>query len=608
LLAIIEQRLPVTDDPAELAKLYWETARVRREQGDVPGALEALEHVRIIDENHVGALALTAEVLLRRGELAEAARALARLAAVQTAPPTNRITAAVAAVDLYERKLHRHDLALDVLLNLHANDLTTLPVRERLARAAAQAHAWPEAVAILEQLMHERPTREGRIEAARLAIAIRIHRMRAPMEALGAIAKLLEEAPSDRETLEALIALCTDDPLVTEDGRHALEGWLVKGRDALIMSLHTTPNNTDGLHLLARVARGLGNADLEQSARSCASALEKIPAERAFGSSPRTHSRPRGSQLSSVGGERVSARARPASLTSFPIQRCLAPGDEGPMADLFAALAPSITAAWGPNLDSLGVHSRRDRVDPRAGLALYREIAELAALFDIGEPNVYVGGQDSDSAWGVHAAKGAPYTLVVGASVSAPLDPNARAQIVSALLALRRPSASAAAFEASAIEAIFRAICNICNVPISSMQATFDPRAESIERRLSKAVTRSQKATLYVLCQAAVASGQTASQWATRAQASTMRVAALASGDARVALRIGLQRRAAHPLESALPHQPNPGAEMRNAADAADAADAAAVQGDPGALDVLRFMLSRPYFDLRRALGWSVES
>ena len=64
-------------------------------------------------------------------------------------------SAGVAAVDLYENKLDRFDKALEILLALHAAKLSSLPVRERLARAAGQA--------ILErqQRLLERVERDG---------------------------------------------------------------------------------------------------------------------------------------------------------------------------------------------------------------------------------------------------------------------------------------------------------------------------------------------------------------------------------------------------------------------------------------------------------------
>ena len=64
-----------------------------------------------------------------------------QVAWIETAPAKNRVTAGVAAVDLYENKLDRFDKALEILLVLHRAKLSSLPVRERLARANKVARA-----------------------------------------------------------------------------------------------------------------------------------------------------------------------------------------------------------------------------------------------------------------------------------------------------------------------------------------------------------------------------------------------------------------------------------------------------------------------------------
>ena len=132
MLELVGRRLSVCDEPTEIAKLFWEQARVLREKGDQEGALKALENVTMLEPDHVGALALTGEIAIRRGKFEDAADALARLALLEAAPGKNRVTAGVAAVDLFENKLNRFDRALEILLVLHRAKLSTLPVRERL--------------------------------------------------------------------------------------------------------------------------------------------------------------------------------------------------------------------------------------------------------------------------------------------------------------------------------------------------------------------------------------------------------------------------------------------------------------------------------------------
>ena len=161
---------------------------------------------------------------------AEAAEKLAHLASLDQAPPKNRVTAGVAAVDLYENKLESPTRALEVLLLLHKAKLSTLPVRERLAKAAARTGSWEEATAILEELMNERPERDGRIDAARLAMAIYRDKLDAKPRAARAVAKLLEEAPGDGEALDLALE-------IDFDGKR---GLLERARTTLLASCSRT--------------------------------------------------------------------------------------------------------------------------------------------------------------------------------------------------------------------------------------------------------------------------------------------------------------------------------------------------------------------------------
>ena len=547
LLDLAGRRLEVTDDAQEIAKLYWEIARVLREKGDPDGALEALEHVTMFDENHVGALALTGEIFIRRGMFAEAAEKLARLATVQLAPPKNRITAGVAAVDLYENKLGRHDLALDVLLALHEAKLTTLPVRERLARAAARTGSWMEATRILEELMLERPERDGRIEAARLAIAIHRDRLHAAYGAVAAVTKLLEEAPGDGEALDLVIGLDAAIP--------QRRGLLERGRDAVLMALHETPGSLENQRRLARISHALGDSALEQSALSCAVALGGPD-----GSSE---------QMVVLLGSK-KPRVPQVAMTETMLKQILAPGDDGPVAELFVALGPTLGEALGPQLAALGV-TKKDKVDARAGISLRNEIATWAGAFGIKEFDLYVGGKDPG---GVQGIPGETPAIVVGSGVNAPLSPTTRARIARELLAVVRGTTVTRWRDDATIAAIVVAACNIAKVPVS--HPPFAVLAE-VERLIGKAINRKTKAAIAPICKMAVSTAQDARQWAARARASQGRMGVLASGDVSVVLADVF----GEPVERL----------------------GAVARDDLRAHELLRFVLSRPYFDLRRSLG-----
>ena len=140
----------------------------------------------------------------------------------------------IAAVDLYENKLRETDKALEVLVELHQSGLSTLPVRERLARAAAKTSvAGRHATQILEELMKERPTSEGRIEAARLAMAIWRD-------------KLTAAARAPTRGREAARGGSRGRRSARPGARHQVHNMLARellsrGRDALVASLEDSP-------------------------------------------------------------------------------------------------------------------------------------------------------------------------------------------------------------------------------------------------------------------------------------------------------------------------------------------------------------------------------
>jgi tetratricopeptide (TPR) repeat protein len=547
LLTLVERRLLVTDEPQEIQKLYWEQARVLREKGDQDGALSALEHVTMLDPDHVGALALLGEINIRRGNFEQAAISLGRLAVLDAAPAKNRVTAGVAAVDLYENKLNQFDKALEVLLALHRAKLSTLPVRERLARAAARTGTWKEATAILEELMNERPTPDGRIEAARLAMAIHRDRLNDPQGAARAVVKLLEESSIDGEALDML--------LQTEHPADVRERLLKAARTSLVESLQSRPTELPGVRRLVKVSRALSDDALQQAALGVLMSLgaADAQAEGAF------------AQLASR-----KARAPQIAISEAMLKSILAPGDEGPVAELFVALGPTLAEAFGPNLQACGV-GRRDKVDPRSGLALRNEIAAWAGAFGVKEFDLYVGGKDSLAVQGI---PGDTPALVVGADVKTPLSPATRGRVARELLAMARGTTVVRSRDDITVAAIVVAACGQAEIRVD--HPPYAVLAE-VERLLGKALGRKTRKLLPDICRNIVSSNADARAWSRRALASQDRVAVIASGDPAVILAEVL---------GASPEKLG-----------------AAVKGNARAEELLRFTVSPKYLEIRRALG-----
>jgi tetratricopeptide (TPR) repeat protein len=546
LLKLIERRLQHTDEPPEISKLFWEQARVLREKGDSDAALKALENVTMLEPDHVGALALTGEIFIRRGMYQEAAANLARLAKIEDAPAKNRATAGVAAVDLYENKLNRPELALEVLLALHRAKLSTLPVRERLARAAARTGAWREATSILEELMNERPEVEGRVEAARLAMAIYRDRLGEPQGAVSAVLKLLSESPGDGEALDMLIALQAD-PMTKER-------LLRHGREVTLQMLQNAPADLPGVRRVGHISRMLMEEGMQQAALSVALALGG----------------PDG-QTEQTLGQLLAKKARvPQIALTEPIFRhILAPGDDGPLAQLFVLLGPTLAEALGPSIAALGV-TKKDKVDPRSGLGLRNEVAAWAGAFGIHEFDFYVGGKDPVAVQGI---PGEVPAVVMGPQVGSPLNPMTRARVARELLAIVRGTTVTRWRDDTTIAAIVVAACNIADVRVDS--PPYAMLAE-IEKLVGRAIARKTKKLLPEICRSIVASGADARAWAHRALASHNRVAVVAAGDVSVVL-----------------------ADLLGAAP--QITDVA--RHDARAHELFRFVLSPAYLEIRRALG-----
>jgi len=552
LLDLVARRLTVAEDPAEIAKLFWERARVLRGKGEREEALTALENVRMLEPDHVGALALAGEIYITLGRFDEAADHLAQLARHTEAPTQQRLISGVAAADLFENKLALPERAFEVLERLHEGKLSTLPVRERLAKLATKTGAFEKAVRVLELLMNERDTQSGRIEAARLAIAIYREKLKVPERAQTAVEKLLFEAPDDGEAIELLLS-----GAIPQTRARPL---LARAQAALVQRLTEKPMDADRMIWLAKVAQSLGNMPQRQAALGALSAMG------------------RGSP--DIDKELVGLDRRVASLPKMVIDdRALPnladPEDRGAVAELVRVMAPVITEALGPGLQALGV-TKKDRIEPRVGLPLRTEIAAWAGALGIGEFELYVGGSDPG---GVRALSLETPAVVVGSQVTAPLGPLHRQAVARELYALRRGTTVLTQRAPEDVAAIIVAACRIADVELSA--PPFAMLAE-FHRLLAKETgnwaARRVRKQLPDLARAVALESPDLLGWVRAATSSLDRMAAIAAGD--VSWVLGGRARA----------DIGEGREERTRAER-----------------LLSFVLSPVYLDLREQLGMGVR-
>ncbi len=547
-LELIDLRVQVCEDTIELTKMYWERARVLRRMGDQEAALKSLKDVTMLEPDHVGALALSGEISITRGEFAEAAPLLARLATLDEAPQQQRLMSGVAAVDLYEKRLKKPDKALEVLLGLYRDGLSTLKVRERLARTSARVGNWDEAVKILERLMEERDSSEGRAEAARLAMAIYRDKLNAPQRAAKAVRKLLIEVGDDREGVQLLIR---ND--VSED----LKSVAVPNALRLLLERHAAdPFDRERVELIAEIAESQGNEDLCRAALGCAQVLGNDSDE----------------LRATIAN--ISARADKVPELVLDADAILAIADNedaGPIPEIFAQVATAVSDALGPSLKSEKV-GRKHRVD--GGERLRIEISHWMGALGFTDFELYMGGRDAQAVKGV---AGDRPMLVVGEEIKAPLDMKGRSAIAREVFALRRGTTSVIYCDEHTVASIVTAVCIDAGVSVPA--PPYAVYAE-VQRVIKKAMSRKLRKLVVDACQRAASSQQDALEWVEAARRSIDRMALIASGDP------------ASVVDQIVGPVGTPGR--------------ANLTTDDRAKRLLVFALSSEYMDLRRKLGMGV--
>jgi cellulose synthase operon protein C len=505
LLDLIARRLTVAEDPDEIAKLFWERARVLRGKGDREGALTALENVRMLEPDHVGALALSGEIFITVGRFEEAASHLAELAAQPQAPTQQRLMSGVAAVDLFENKLKDPVRALAVLTALHSARLSTLPVRERLAKVATKAGAFDQAVAALELLMNERDSRDGRIQAARLALAIYRDKLKQPAAARAAVEKLLAESPDDGEAIDLVLSGAIPESLARP--------LLARAQVTLVQRLTDNPLDAERVLWLAKVAQFLGNMPQRQAALGALSAIGR--------GSPEVDK-----ELANL--DRRVSNGPKIAIDDASLPNLADPDDRGAVAELMRVMATTITEALGPNLQAFGV-TKKERVDPRAGLPIRNEVAAWAGALGIGDFELYVGGSDPGA---VRALALETPAIIVGAAVTAPLSPIHRQALARELYALRRGTTVLGHRESDDVAALIVAACRLGGVELSA--PSFAMLGE-FQRLLTKEASgwgsRQLRKVLPDLARAVANESPDLLGWVRAATSSLDRMAAIAAGD-----------------------------------------------------------------------------
>lgn len=502
LLELCQRRLTVQVSPDELLELEWERARAARQLGDTRTAASALDRVLGVDRNHVGALTLLGEIYLTTQRYPEAADVLARLSSLEGAAPEQRLQSGLYAVDLFENQLNATGRALEVLLGLHRAGLSNLPVRERLARAAAKSESWDDAVIVLEQLMFERSTPEERAEAARLALAIHRDRRHDVRSAGHAVEALLSHVPHDAEALDLALGGELDPQLTARLMR--------QGEQALALRLRQDPFQLESLRRLARIADRTGSIALRQVSLGALVALGHGPSS----------------------GARAELAALDQRICSTPsvawtpelLLELADPEDQGPIAQLLALVAPHLTRALGPDLKTFQV-TRRERIPPSSGLPIRNEVAAWVGALGLGDFELYQSGVAADR---IVALATEPLSVILGSRVTAPLGPFQRQELVRALYALSRQRGVLTQLDELEVAALVVALCHLGGVTLAAPNYA---RQGDFQRQLDRVLPRKLRKMLPDFAAGVQQNESDVGNWVRAALSSLDRAATIVVGD-----------------------------------------------------------------------------
>ena len=408
LIGVVADQLDATDDPAELAKLFYEQARLLRSEGDREGALAALDSVRMLEPDHVGAIALEVEIRVSLEQWAEAVASLQALAAADV-PASQKRLARLGAADFLHKHLGDPRRALGELQHVVDLGLADAALYSRLAEIAVAGGMFEEAIAALRQAA-DGSSGSARASFERQAASLYHERMGDDRSAVEGYRRALSVVPMDLAAGQALADLLVD-PV---DRQQLSEKFELSVREALAED----PTDDDALRCLRAAAEWRGERDLERLALEALLALDLATGEEA-----EAHA-----SLSTL----AAPRSVPLGTTALANLR--ASGDHGPAGDLARLIVDTVAEMDRLEPATYGV-GKGDLVNPKLSHALRDEVTSIARLFETSVGDFYVGGTELRQIVAVPGKKAPAWIL--GDRVQSPLTAGQRFVIGQLSMAIR---------------------------------------------------------------------------------------------------------------------------------------------------------------------------
>ena len=517
LTALLRRRLQLIDHPEDLIRLYYELARHERKRGALSEALEALDNVLMLDDEHLGALGLSAEIQTARGNFAEAVVALDRLANAGSLPRAQRRLAALGAADFLEHKLDNRAGALERLEQLLILTPDDAKLHVRVAELAERHEQFERSASALERAVEIESDSDVRI-----ALSVRLgdllaQRLGRKVEAVSAYRRALEWAPGHVDAARSLLSITADDDVLS---RVELE---VRG---IAREQPRDPETLRKLHTLAGLKHDEDLAFVALSALHALAAVKGIGGLRAD---------ERESFASAEQKARSCGFTAAAVLSDGELRAFLAPSLDGRAQQLLSAVFASASSAV--ELDQLeparfGV-GRAQRLTARDPHPVRDDLRALAQPLGLTIGDVYVGGSVPTRIAAL--PREGELSFVIGSDVSSPLIGEARhmaALQLAAVLLDSLPLLSRTTDEAARV--VYAALAvEDCPLPRGVERAQLG----DLPRTVGKALSRKARRALPELLRAMPDGGAEIPLHCQALLARTRRLALLISGELEAALR-----------------------------------------------------------------------
>jgi tetratricopeptide (TPR) repeat protein len=264
LIALVERRIALLDDPHELVEARFELARLHRGRGQMAEALDTIDSILMLEE-HVEALALAAEIYTTLERYADAVSALVSLAGAAGTPSAQRELARLGAADLLEHHLGDLPGAMAQVEHLVADAPNNAQAWLLLAGLAERTGKVERAATALLGAREFTDRRTARSYTLRAATLYR-ERLEDPNEAARLLGEALTEDAADLESTLALHAITGDVSVLERFGNAVLSRDLVHPQGVVVLrelaqvAVLAANGEREWMALSALVALGHANA------------------------------------------------------------------------------------------------------------------------------------------------------------------------------------------------------------------------------------------------------------------------------------------------------------------------------------------------------------